>query len=134
MIRALSFALCVCAMSANAQTSGAPPLANTQLADAAQEARAVELMEQLRCIQCQGQSIHDSDAPIAAAMRHEVRERIKSGKSDAEIERWLVARYGEWVSFAPAAQGAGLLLWVLPMVLLAIAALFARGRFHKGGQ
>ena len=53
-----------------------PPLANQQLADPAQEARATKLMAVIRCIQCQGQSIHDSDAPIAAAMRHEVRARV----------------------------------------------------------
>jgi cytochrome c-type biogenesis protein CcmH len=77
------------------------------LADPAQEARALELMQRLRCIQCQGQSIHDSDAPIAAAMRHEVRERIKAGQSEAEIESWLIERYGDWISFAPPASGGG---------------------------
>jgi cytochrome c-type biogenesis protein CcmH len=97
----------------------------------AQEARAVALMENLRCIQCQGQSIHDSDAPIAEAMRHEVRSRVASGQSDTQITNWLVERYGDWVSFSPPSHGAGLLLWIVPLLLLGAALWLARGRFRK---
>lgn len=114
-----------------AQQGAPPPKANVQLEDPVQEARALELMERLRCIQCQGQSIHDSDAPIAGAMRHEVRVRIEAGRSDAEIESWLVQRYGEWISFVPPTHGSGLLLWIMPLLLLAAALLVARGRFRK---
>ena len=97
----------------------------------AQEARALKLMQNLRCIQCQSQSIHDSDAPIAEAMRHEVRSRVVAGKTDAEIEGWLIERYGDWVSFAPPASGAGLMLWLAPLLLLCEALWLARGRFGK---
>ena len=128
----LPFALALSAVSLAAQEGAPPPLANQQLADPAQEARALELMQRLRCIQCQGQSIHDSDAPIAAAMRHEVRERIKAGQSEAEIESWLIERYGDWISFAPPASGGGLVLWLLPVLLLGGAGLVACGRFAKG--
>jgi cytochrome c-type biogenesis protein CcmH len=114
-----------------AQQGSPPPMADRQLADPSQEARAVELMERLRCIQCQGQSIHDSDAPIAQAMRHEVREQIAAGKSSTEIEGWLVQRYGDWISFTPPMKGRGLLLWLAPLLLLGIALLVARGRFGK---
>lgn len=127
----LALALVVSPLPLFAQNGAPPPLANQQLADPAQEARALELMQRLRCIQCQGQSIHDSDAPIAAAMRHEVRERIKAGQSEAEIERWLIERYGDWISFAPPASGGGLVLWLLPVLLLSGAALMARGRFSR---
>ncbi|MCC6477610.1 cytochrome c-type biogenesis protein CcmH [Sphingorhabdus sp.] len=127
----LSCALALSVMPLSAQQGPPPPLANRQLADPAQEARALELMQRLRCIQCQGQSIHDSDAPIAAAMRHEVRERIKAGQSEAEIESWLIERYGDWISFTPPASGGGLVLWLLPVLLLGGAALVARGRFAK---
>ena len=128
----LPFAPALSAVSPAAQEGAPPPLANQQLAHPAQEARALELMQRLRCIQCQGQSIHDSDAPIAAAMRHEVRERIKAGQSEAEIESWLIERYGDWISFAPPASGGGLVLWLLPVLLLGGAGLVARGRFAKG--
>lgn len=130
----IACALALSGVPAAAQEGPPPPLANQQLADPAQEARALELMQRLRCIQCQGQSIHDSDAPIAAAMRHEVRERIKAGQSEAEIESWLIERYGNWISFAPPASGSGLILWLLPLLLLGGALLVARGRFGKRGS
>jgi cytochrome c-type biogenesis protein CcmH len=125
-------ALALVAAPLAAQQGPPPPLANEQLKDPAQEARALELMEQLRCIQCQGQSIHDSDAPIAAAMRHEVRTQIREGKTEAEIEQWLVQRYGEWISFSPPVAGSSMILWLAPLLLLGAALLVARGRFGKG--
>jgi cytochrome c-type biogenesis protein CcmH len=106
-------------------------LANEQLPDAAQEARAMELMHKLRCIQCQGQSIADSDAPIAAAMRSEVRERIQKGQTPASIRDWMILRYGEWVSFDPPMSAATGLLWFAPLLLLLAALWLARGLFHK---
>ena len=130
-MKSLVLAFTLLAAPLVAQDGPPPPLANVQLENPAQEARAVALMENLRCIQCQGQSIHDSDAPIAAAMRHEVRSRIAAGQSEAQIERWLVERYGDWVSFAPPSHGAGLMLWLAPLLLLAAALWLARGRFGK---
>ncbi len=132
MIKRLTLALFLRAAPLAAQDGPPPALANVQLKNPAQEERALALMENLRCIQCQGQSIHDSDAPIAAAMRHEVRRRIAAGQSEAEIEGWLVERYGDWVSFAPPASGSGLLLWIAPLLLLGMAFWVARGRFGKG--
>jgi cytochrome c-type biogenesis protein CcmH len=130
-VKSLVLAFALLAAPLVAQDGPPPPLANVQLENPAQEARAVALMENLRCIQCQGQSIHDSDAPIAAAMRHEVRSRTAAGQSEAQIERWLVERYGDWVSFAPPSHGAGLMLWLAPLLLLAAALWLARGRFGK---
>ncbi len=130
----LSLLLLAFSVPLSAQDSAPPPLANVQLRNPAQEARAVALMENLRCIQCQGQSIHDSDAPIAEAMRHEVRNRIAAGQSEVEIERWLIERYGDWVSFAPPSSGSGMLLWLMPLLLLAAAFWVARGRFGKGAR
>ncbi len=115
-----------------AQAGSPPPLANQQLSDPRAEARATALMMELRCIQCQGQSIGDSDAPIAAAMRHEVRSRIAAGQSNAQIKNWLIGRYGDWIDFAPPSHGAGLMLWLAPLLLLLAAVLVARGRFRKG--
>jgi cytochrome c-type biogenesis protein CcmH len=107
-------------------------MANSQLSDPVAEARAAALMGQLRCIQCQGQSIHDSDAPIAAAMRHEVRSRITKGDSDQEIRGGLIKRYGEWIDFSPPTHGMGLLLWLLPLLLVGFGLWVARSRFVKG--
>jgi cytochrome c-type biogenesis protein CcmH len=132
-MRALLALLLLCAPFVGGQALQAAPesLANKQLLDPAAEARATHLMGQLRCIQCQGQSIHDSDAPIAAAMRHEVRSRVATGQSDAQIRAWLAERYGEWIDFSPPSHGAGLALWLLPILLIGFALWVARSRFGK---
>ena len=72
----------------------AAPYAYRQLKDPQQEARAKALMEELRCLVCQGQSIADSDAELAGDMRSLVRERIAAGESPEEVRSWLVERYG----------------------------------------
>ena len=131
MTRPVILTFLLLAAPVSAQDGPTSPLANVQLENPVQEARALELMENLRCIQCQGQSIHDSDAPIAEAMRHEVRSRVVAGQSDAEIEGWLIERYGDWVSFAPPASGSGLMLWLAPLLLLGAALWLACGRFGK---
>ena len=115
-----------------AQGSGPiPELANRQLENPAQEAEATRLMQSLRCIQCQSQSIADSDAPMAASMRAEVRKQIVAGKKPDEIRKWMIQRYGQWVSFEPEMRGAGLLLWLAPLLLLSVAVFLARGLFRK---
>ena len=128
----LLFAVLICiATPIFAQGTGpAPTLANQQLADPTQEAAATQLMHALRCIQCQGQSIADSDAPMAATMRAEVRQQIAGGKKPETIKQSMIGRYGEWVSFEPEMKGAGLLLWAAPLLLLAIAMWLARGMFR----
>lgn len=115
-----------------AQGSGPiPELANQQLADPKKEAEATNLMHGLRCIQCQGQSIADSDAPMAATMRAEVRQQIAKGEKPETIRKWMIGRYGEWVSFEPQMKGAGLLLWAAPLLLLLAAIWMARGMFRR---
>lgn len=112
-------------------TGPIPALANQQLADPKKEAEATSLMHGLRCIQCQGQSIADSDAPMAATMRAEVRQQIADGKKPETIRQWMIGRYGEWVSFEPEMKGTGLLLWAAPLLLLLAAVWMARGMFRK---
>ena len=106
-----------------------PPAAYayTQIADPAREAAARELMLSLRCLVCQGQSIADSDAPMAGDMRHAVRTRIAAGETPEAVRAWLVSRYGEWVSYDPPLSGRTWPLYVLPvLVVLGAGALAAR--------
>lgn len=108
------------------------PYAYRQLDDAAQEARAKALMETLRCLQCQGQSIADSDAPIAGDMRHQVRVRIAAGEQPEAIRAWLVERYGDYVSYAPRIDRLTWPLFAAPLILAALAAALLRRRFTTG--
>jgi cytochrome c-type biogenesis protein CcmH len=108
------------------------PYAYRQLSDPAQETKAQSLMQSLRCLQCQGQSIADSDAPIAGSMRSLVRERIAAGEEPEAIRSWLIERYGDYVSYAPRVTALTWPLFALPLVLVALAAFLLRHRFRKG--
>ena len=110
--------------------SSLPPAqwANRQLPDAREEAKARALMEELRCLVCQGQSIADSDAELAGDMRHLVRTRIAAGENPRAIRAWLVERYGNWISYRPPAEPVGWPLWAAPLVLLVLGLLLVRNR------
>ena len=105
--------------------------ANRQLPDPRQEASARALMEELRCLVCQGQSIADSDAEIAGDMRSLVRSRIAAGESPQQIRAWLVERYGDWISYRPTAAPIVWPLWGAPLVLLVIGVLLIRRRIRS---
>lgn len=122
MIRA-AFALLVAllALPLGAQDSMPPaPLAYNQLDDPRLEAEATALMHTLRCLKCQSQSIADSDAPMAGDMRHQVRSRILAGESPDEIRSWLIARYGDYVSYEPEVSATTWPLFAGPVLLLLV--------------
>ena len=125
-------ALLLCISPAFAQPV-APPAhyANVQLADPAKEASARALMETLRCLVCQGQSIADSDADMAADMRALVRERIERGEKPTSIRDWLVSRYGDYVTYDPPLSGLTWPLWLAPIALLGIGGWIARSSFRR---
>ncbi len=90
------------------------------LADPALEDRAREISRDIRCPVCQGETIDDSNAPIARDLRLIIRERLVAGDSDDAVVAYVVARYGEGVMFNPTAEGANLILWLAgPALLLA---------------
>ncbi|MFO7276504.1 MAG: cytochrome c-type biogenesis protein CcmH [Pseudomonadota bacterium] len=83
------------------------------------------LTHELRCMQCQNQSIADSPVGLAADLRREVRDMLLAGKSDEEIREFMVARYGEFILFRPRMSARNAWLWLAPAVLLAIGAIVA---------
>ncbi|ODT81684.1 MAG: hypothetical protein ABS76_11045 [Pelagibacterium sp. SCN 64-44] len=90
------------------------------LPDAALETRAREISAGLRCLVCQNQSIDDSDADLARDLRLLVRERLVAGDSNAEVEQYVVDRYGEYVLLNPRLGAHTILLWAAaPLLLLA---------------
>ncbi|WP_303746758.1 cytochrome c-type biogenesis protein [Stenotrophomonas pigmentata] len=109
--------LWVClAFTASAQPVGDPsPL---QYRDRAEEVRFHALTAELRCVQCQNQSLADSNAQIAHDLRREVLKLMHEGRSDAEIKQFLVERYGEFVLYRPQLEASTVLLWFGPGLLL----------------
>lgn len=112
--------------------SNLPPAywSDRQLPDARQEARAQQLMNELRCLVCQGQSIADSDAELAGDMRDLVRRRIAAGEKPAAIRAWLVQRYGTWISYKPTGEPAAWPLWLAPIILLLAGGWMIRRRIR----
>lgn len=110
------------------------PYAYKQLEDPVLEDRAQELMETLRCLKCQSQSIADSDAPMAGDMRNQVRQRIADGEEPEAIRAWLVQRYGDYVSYAPRVTSLTWPLFAVPLFLIALAFLLVRRRFGGGRE
>jgi len=89
-------------------------------ADPVAEARLMHLSSELRCLVCQNQTIADSNAELAVDLRNEIREKIQTGMSDAEIKDFMVARYGDFVLYRPPVKNTTLVLWVGPFLLLAV--------------
>lgn len=90
-----------------------------------QDARYHALIQELRCLVCQNQSIAESNAPLAADLRDQVSAQIAAGKSDDEILDYLTARYGDFVRYRPPLNAHTILLWFSPGLLLIAGLLIA---------
>jgi cytochrome c-type biogenesis protein CcmH len=82
------------------------------------EQRLAKLSQELRCLQCQNQTLADSPSNLAADLRREIRAQMKAGKSDQEILAFLSQRYGDFILYRPRVTAATYLLWFGPFVLL----------------
>ncbi|MCK2055552.1 cytochrome c-type biogenesis protein [Methylobacterium sp. 37f] len=100
------------------------------LKDPVMEARARDISSGLRCLVCQNQSIDDSDAPLARDLRLIVRERLKAGDDDAQVQSYVVGRYGEYVLLRPVFALHTLLLWLTPIAVV-ILGLFGLWRLSR---
>ncbi len=135
VLTALLAMLCAAPLPVAAQDTMPPaPYAYQQLEDPAQEEAARELMETLRCLKCQSQSIADSDAPMAGDMRHQVRSRIEAGETPDEVRAWLVERYGDYVSYDPQVSATTWPLFAVPVLLLLFAGLMFWRRVGRKGE
>lgn len=124
------------ALAAALLLAAAAPDPSERLPDPAQEARARELFRQFRCVVCQNESIDDSEADLAADLRKIVREQVAQGRTDAEVRRFLVDRYGEFVLLEPSFSPGNAVLWLTPAAVLAAAgvALFLHGRRRRPAE
>ncbi|MGH6871985.1 MAG: cytochrome c-type biogenesis protein [Rhizomicrobium sp.] len=115
MIRAI-------ALSVMLATGALPGSGPEKLPDPAQEARAVALQKEFRCLVCQGESLDESNATLAADLRRLIRARIEAGDTNDQIERYLVSRYGEFILMKPRLEPETYALWFGPLLVLVIGA------------
>lgn len=106
------------------------------LKDPALETRAENLGKELRCLVCQSESIEDSNADLAKDLRIIVREQIQSGKSDVEVKKFVVDRYGDYVLLRPPFKATTLVLWLGPFAffVLGLVAVWAFYRRRGASQ
>lgn len=132
MKRLLSILLLAVAAPVVAQSSLPPaPYAYRQLDDPAKEAEAQRLMETIRCLTCQSQSIADSDAEMAGDLRHEIRTRIAAGEEPDAIRAWLIDRYGDYISYSPHLSETTWPLFAVPVLLLVVALVIVATRLRR---
>ncbi len=91
----------------------APPLE-----DPVQQTRYLDLIHELRCLKCQGETVADTPAQFAVDIRRQVREMVQAGKSDQEVRQYMVDRYGEIILLKPMWSAAGAWLWLAPGLFL----------------
>jgi cytochrome c-type biogenesis protein CcmH len=115
--------LALLVLAALLRSGGALAVDPTELPDPRLQARYVALTHELRCMQCQNESLADSPVELAADLRREVRELLLAGKSDDEVRAWMAARYGDFILFRPRYSWRNAWLWGAPAVLLLIGAL-----------
>ncbi len=82
------------------------------------QARYEQLISEVRCLQCQNQSIKDSNVSLAADLRREIARMIEEGQTDEQIAEFLVVRYGEFALYKPRMTGKTLALWIAPFLLV----------------
>lgn len=102
-----------------------------EFANPAQAKRYHALINELRCLVCQNQSIADSNADLAADLRREVHRMISAGDTDQAIVDYLVERYGDFVLYRPPLKPTTVLLWVGPFLLCVMALLVLRSRVRR---
>ncbi len=124
--------LACAAMSGAVAQSAMPPaeLADTQLPDAQKEAAARSLMESIRCLVCEGQSVADSGAEMAGDVRALIRQKIAAGETPEAVKAWLIERYGTGITYAPPLSAETALLWLAPLLLISLGLILMRGRIQ----
>jgi cytochrome c-type biogenesis protein CcmH len=123
MIRRFLSLLMVCSLLASGNLRASVTLESFTFATPGEEQRFKDVIEEIRCLVCQNQSLIDSDAELAHDLRAEVYDMMQAGNSDAQIVDFLVERYGDFVLYSPPVKPSTWLIWFGPFVLLLVAIL-----------
>lgn len=127
IIMAIAVSLCWPAEDVAAQVA----VDENRLEDPAEEALARSIMQKIRCLVCQNQSIEDSNADLARTLRQIVRERVAAGGGETEVRAFLVERYGDWILLDPPFRARTALLWAAPIIVLLAGSTLAVFHFRR---
>ena len=89
----------------------------------AEDIRAIELFKEVRCLVCQGLTLHESNAELAEDIKKLIREKISQGETDHQIKEYLVERYGDWILMTPPLNSLTYILWSFPFLIMIIGAI-----------
>ena len=107
-------------------------LKNIAMALTFSEQQTINITKNLRCLICQGQTIHESNSDFAESMKKYIKSELENGKTNDEIFSLLVKKYGQWIVYDPGISRNTLLLWSLPLLLFLIGgAIIAKKIFRK---
>ena len=123
LLKRLVIVLTLCLLPVTVTVQAGVTLETFKFETKTEEQHFKDLIEELRCLVCQNQSLLDSDAELAHDLRAEVYDMVQEGKDDDEIVEFLVARYGDFVLYNPPVKPSNYLIWFGPFVLLLIAAI-----------
>ncbi len=105
---------------------------NTAVSSSFYEEQTVNITKNLRCLICQGQTIHESNSDFAESMKKYIKSELENGKTNDEVFSSLIEKYGQWIVYDPGISRNTLLLWALPLLLFLIGGvIIAKKIFRK---
>ena len=105
---------------------------NTAVSSSFSEEQTVNITKNLRCLICQGQTIHESNSDFAESMKKYIKSELENGKTNDEVFSSLIEKYGQWIVYDPGISRNTLLLWALPLLLFLIGGvIIAKKIFRK---
>ena len=105
---------------------------NTAMSSSFSEEQTINITKNLRCLICQGQTIHESNSDFAESMKKYIKSELENGKTNDEVFSSLIEKYGQWIVYDPGISRNTLLLWALPLLLFLIGGvIIAKKIFRK---
>ncbi len=104
---------------------------NTAVSSSFSEEQTVNITKNLRCLICQGQTIHESNSDFAESMKKYIKSELESGKTNDEVFSSLIEKYGQWIVYDPGISRNTLLLWALPLLLFLIGGVIIAKKIFK---
>ena len=93
---------------------------NTAISSSFSEEQTINITKNLRCLICQGQTIHESNSDFAESMKKYIKGELENGKTNDEVFSSLIEKYGQWIVYDPGVSRNTLLLWALPLLLFLV--------------